>query len=676
MNRYFFLAFFMLLSILAFSQKPESLVYRFKARDFSGKPLPGKELLLIVFLSEKNPDGKAVYQENHRVQTDAGAMVRIRIGDGTSSQNFSDLVIDPQTQYYLSVNGVDPTDDQTLFEQNVQVLILPTGIYAGSIEDLADSYFSESRGAELKAMYVKDGRLYLSNGGYVELPDFLCNCNSILVSANEMDVSCYGEEDGYIDLSVYGGTPPYAFSWSNGEETEDIYNLEAGEYSVYVSDLTGFTAVKKITVNQPDPLKVTAIVNNVSKIGKKDGAISLKLESGSPDTRFQWSNGARSKNLHGLSPGVYKVNIISGRNCYVEKEFTVKEPLDVKFTVKNVFCNGAQDGAVKVNVRGGRPPYKIIWPNNLQSDYVNKLPAGKYPLKIVDSWGYEQLDTVVVEEPPPIRLTADIGHPSIKFPDKGEIDIDLTGGTPPYTYQWSNSSTSEDLKGISAGVYSVLITDSRYCRMKQNNIIVYRTFKDKRDGREYKAIEIGDQLWMAENLNYGKQINSKQQPVRVGEIEKFCYDDNKENCDNLGGLYSWGEMMAYKRSDDGTIGTKQGACPDGWHVPTDKEWDELTLHLEEKGVAGDQLKNFMYWNQAFQGGSVETSGFSALPAGRMDNSGNFYYLGNSTTFWSATKESSDKAWHRTLTNRSGAFYKGNSHVSLRFSVRCIKDQAD
>ena len=676
MNRYFFLFFFMLLGILVFSQKPESLIYRFKARDFSGELLPEKELLLVVFLSEENPNGKAIYQENHRVQTDEAAMVQIKIGDGASSQNFSDLIIDPRKQYYLSVNGVDPTDDQTLFNQNVQVLILPTGIYAGSIGDLADTYFSESLGAELKALYVKDDRLYLSNGGYVEVPDFLCNCNSLLISANTTDVSCFGEGNGYIDLSVHGGTPPYSFRWSNGEETEDIYNLEAGEYEVYVSDLLGFTAVKKITINQPDPLKVRAIVNDVSKIGGNDGAISLKLESGSPDTRFQWSNGARSKNLHGLLPGVYKVNIISGRNCYVEKEFTVKEPLDVRFTVKDVFCNGGQDGAVKVKVRGGRSPYKIFWPNNLESNYVNKLSAGKYPIRVSDSWGYEQTDTVIVNEPPPIQLMADIKHSSIKESKKGAIDIDVTGGTPPYTYEWSNSSTFEDLKDVSSGVYSVLITDSRYCRMKQNNIIVYRALKDTRDGQKYKAIDIGDQLWMAENLNYGKQINSKQQPVRVGEIEKFCYDDNKDNCDDFGGLYSWGEMMLYKRSDDGIVGTKQGACPDGWHVPTNREWDNLESYLEEKGVVGDQLKNFMYWNKPFQSGIVETSGFSALPAGRMDNSGNFYYLGNSTTFWSATKESSEKAWHRTLTNRSGAFYKGNSQVSLRFSVRCVKDKND
>jgi uncharacterized protein (TIGR02145 family) len=209
--------------------------------------------------------------------------------------------------------------------------------------------------------------------------------------------------------------------------------------------------------------------------------------------------------------------------------------------------------------------------------------------------------------------------------------------------------------------------------MQQNNIVVYRTITDKRDDQEYNVIKIEDQWWMAENVNFGKQINSKQQPSRVGGIEKFCYNDKTENCDGMGGLYTWGEMMSYKRPDDGVIGTRQGVCPDGWHIPTDSEWDTLATYLEKKGVVGDQLKNFRYWRPSLQGRSISTTGFSALPAGRMDNSGNFYYIGSSTTFWSATKESSDKAWHRTLTNRSGELYRGNSHVSLRFSVRCVED---
>jgi uncharacterized protein (TIGR02145 family) len=662
-----------ILSFSAFSQTPESLTYSFIARDQSENLLANKEILLVVFLSENDPEGKAIYQENHRVLTDEVAMARIKIGDGNSNQDFSELVIDPENEYYLNINGVDPQSNRTLFEREVQVFILPTGIYAGSINDLADSYFFNRNVDELQALYMKDGRLFLSNGGYVKIPDFICNCNSLLLSAEKFDVSCHGQEDGQIDLSVYGGNPPFTFHWSNGSKTEDIYNLGAGEYTVYVSDIKGFTAVKKVFIEEPEPLKVKAIVNNVSKTGKHDGSIVLKLESGNPDTRFQWSNGSRSRDLKGLSPGHYKVQITTGTNCSVERQFTVKEPLGVRFTVKDVFCNGGRDGAIKASVRGGKPPYEINWSNELKGDYINRLPAGNYGVSITDAWGYTHTDTVKVNEPQPIQVMANIQHTPGEFLNEGAIDIEVNGGTPPYKFNWSNGSKTEDLKNVNSGVYSVLITDSRYCRMQQNNIVVYRTITDKRDDQEYNVIKIEDQWWMAENVNFGKQINSKQQPSRVGGIEKFCYNDKTENCDGMGGLYTWGEMMSYKRPDDGVIGTRQGVCPDGWHIPTDSEWDTLATYLEKKGVVGDQLKNFRYWRPSLQGRSISTTGFSALPAGRMDNSGNFYYIGSSTTFWSATKESSDKAWHRTLTNRSGELYRGNSHVSLRFSVRCVED---
>lgn len=676
MSRYLFLFSILILSFSAFSQPPESLTYSFIARDQSEKLLANQELLLVVFLSENDPEGKAIYQENHRVLTNEEAMVRIKIGSGNSNQDFSELVVDPENEYFLNVNGVDPESNRTLFERQVQVLILPTGIYAGSLGDLADSYFFNNNEEELQALYMKDGFLFLSNGGYVKIPEFICNCNSLLLSAEKTDVSCHGQKDGKIDLSVYGGNPPYTFYWSNNKETEDIYELTAGEYTVYVTDMKGFTAVKKVFIEEPEPLKVKAIVNNVSKIGEKDGSIILKMESGSPDTRFQWSNGSRSKDLKGLSPGNYKVQITTGATCSVEKQFTVKEPLKARFTVKNVFCNGGRDGAVKVSVRGGKPPYEINWSNGLKSNYINRLSAGRYGVSIKDAWGYNFTDTIEIEEPQPIQVRADIQHTPEDFLNEGAIDIEVSGGTPPYKYNWSNSSTTEDLKNVKPGVYSVLITDSRYCRMKQNNIVVYRTITDKRDDQEYKTISIGDQWWMAENMNYGKQISSKQQPSRVGGVEKFCYNDKTEHCNHMGGLYTWGEMMGYKRSDDGVIGTRQGVCPDGWHIPTDSEWKTLTAFLEKRGVVGDQLKNFRYWRPSLQGNSISTTGFSALPAGRMDNSGNFYYIGNSTTFWTATKESSNKAWHRTLTNRSGELYRGKSHVSLRFSVRCVKDPAD
>lgn len=662
---------FFILPVLA--QKPKSLTYHFVARDEAGQLLAGKKLQLIIFLSEDSPDKTAIYQESHIVQSGKEGNVSITIGDGISSQNFSDLIIDPRNEYYLTLIGVNPADNRELFEQKVQVLILPVGIYAGTIDNLADSYFFESPRKELQALFLEDGRLFLSNGAFVEMPDYLTTCNSIMISVDKMNVSCFGQKDGAIDVKVVGGTPPYTYSWSNGATSADIADLEAGEYELYVTDAVGFTAVKKVEIEQPDPLKIQAIINNVSSIGKSDGSISLKLEGGNPNSKFFWSNGSRSRTLRNLAPGFYQVTVTSGQNCMVTKQFSVKEPLNVKFTTKNVFCHGGNDGAIQARIKGGLPPYEINWSNQLEGDYINKLSAGNYGVTIKDSWGYVHRDTVQINEPDQINVNADITNVKEGTEKTGKIDIEVSGGTPPYKYHWSNSSTLQDVDQLDDGVYSVVITDNRYCRMKQDNIIVYREFTDDRDGQIYRAIEIGDQIWMAENVNFGKYIESAKQPTRVGAIEKYCYNDEENNCKSLGGLYSWDEMMDYKRSDDGEVGGVQGVCPDGWHIPTDKEWQQLATYLGGDLSIGNKMKNFLYWTIPLQDGSLTTTGFSALPAGRMDNTGTYYYIGNSTSFWSATKADGDKAWHRTLTDRSAALYRGSSHISLRFSVRCVKD---
>ncbi len=99
------------------------------------------------------------------------------------------------------------------------------------------------------------------------------------------------------------------------------------------------------------------------------------------------------------------------------------------------------------------------------------------------------------------------------------------------------------------------------------------TLNDTRDGQNYNTVQIGDQCWMAENLNVGTMIDgSDDQTQQTPEvIEKYCYDNNTANCDTYGGLYQWNEMMHYTTQEGA-----QGICPAGWHVPTDGEWCTLT----------------------------------------------------------------------------------------------------
>ena len=194
--------------------------------------------------------------------------------------------------------------------------------------------------------------------------------------------------------------------------------------------------------------------------------------------------------------------------------------------------------------------------------------------------------------------------------------------------------------------YRVYAFLNQYFSTKTEELISLKCgypFIDNRDGQQYETVQIGDQCWMKENLNY-ETSNS------------WCYDNNSSNCDVYGRLYTWDASL--------------NACPDGWHLPTDAEWCILEQEVDPtitcnstgwRGVnGGTKLK---------QGGS---SGFEALLAGNRSTSGSFGHLGSGAYFWSSS-ESGTNAWRRSLYVSYATVSRDGSNKSYGFSVRCIKD---
>jgi uncharacterized protein (TIGR02145 family) len=175
------------------------------------------------------------------------------------------------------------------------------------------------------------------------------------------------------------------------------------------------------------------------------------------------------------------------------------------------------------------------------------------------------------------------------------------------------------------------------------------TFKDKRDGKVYKTVKIGTQWWFAENLNF------------ITDRGSWCYNDSLKYCETYGRLYNWNTALK--------------ACPKGWHLPYDAEWNKLIDNLGGEIVAGGKMKTTNNWKYATNGNATNESGFSALPSGeRNDNESLFYSLGELTCFWSSTPEKDKQAWNHNLFYLYGDI--NQSTESLRtsgFSVRCLKN---
>ena len=665
-----------LLSALSVSGQPEPLMYQFVVRDQDGDVIDEEQVEVQVTIRRGHPrQGQIVYREQHQTSTTENGMVQLHIGEGQGRMSFSAVTWDLSRSYFVSAEIEDLNGGDYDFQHLSQLLMFSPRVFSGSVNDLADQGF-DTTGMDLEALTIRDNKVYLANGGVIELPKFIENVNSLLIQAGKKDVSCHGGSDGYIDISVEGGFPPYTYRWSNGDSTQDVENLKAGTYEVYVKDSKGYTAIRQVTIDQPAPLKINADVDNVSGVGLTDGRINLNVSGGVPPYKYQWSTGDTKPNISGLAPGSYQVMVSSANGCSVSRQFVVREPVRLSFSKQNVRCYGEKNGTAEVNIHGGKAPYRVKWSNGKSGKDIANLGAGKYYVSVKDSWGYQAIDSVRILQPYPLKFKDSVVNigPGRKY---GRIRLNVKGGIPPYHYLWSTGDTTQNLTGVEDGVYSVSVEDSRGCRISSDNIFVYREMTDPRDTTRYRVITIGGQAWMAENLNIGRQKPLDQMSRDNGIIEKYCYNDSKENCQALGGLYTWDEAVKYNRPANKKRKHVQGICPDGWHVPSEKEWKALAENLGGEMVAGNKLKAIRYWERSLvrrkEKENLDITGFNALPAGRIDLSGESYYKGTSTSFWSSSRPNSNKAWHRTITIRGSGLYRDASFTSQRYSVRCVKD---
>src|SRR5690554_844499 len=198
------------------------------------------------------------------------------------------------------------------------------------------------------------------------------------------------------------------------------------------------------------------------------------------------------------------------------------------------------------------------------------------------------------------------------------------------------------------------------------------TFIDSRDGNEYNWVQIGDQVWMAENLAYLPSVNmvaDGSEDAAGSYYYVYGYDGTNvaeakatDNYATYGVLYNWTAAM--------------NACPDGWHLPSDAEWTELTDYLGGWSVAGGKLKETgtTHWASPNTGATNET-GFTALPGGNRYSNGIFNIIGSirDGNWWSATESDAASVWNRHMQYDSSFVYRGYSFKEVGFSVRCLRD---
>jgi uncharacterized protein (TIGR02145 family) len=261
------------------------------------------------------------------------------------------------------------------------------------------------------------------------------------------------------------------------------------------------------------------------------------------------------------------------------------------------------------------------------------------------------------------------------FPSSGEIKNETNTITVTVDKSGLHGSVNTGIIKIISASDQFLIKDTIYVGL--NGLLDARDLKNVKN---YKVVKIGTQTWMAENLNIGKFRYNSFGQLNNEVIEKYCYDDNENNCNIYGGLYTWSEAMQYKHSDDGIFGTTQGICPDGWHIPTKNEWGTLIDYLGGYLYAGGKLKDTSaLWHQPNTGATNE-SGFSALPGGAKFNINaylvNFSAIGEEGTWLSSYWLSPNNSLIEVLNYFSQVLVMQTNtlYEDMAYSVRCIKNQ--
>jgi gliding motility-associated-like protein len=312
------------------------------------------------------------------------------------------------------------------------------------------------------------------------------------------NISCSGGNNGSIDISVTGGTMPYTYFWYDGGSysaiTQDIGNLPAGTYTCKITDANGcelkllpLSVYPSYGLTEPPALNISSVVSssttggfNLNCNGDNNGSVNITVSGGSGSGYlYNWSTANGSGIVAGqedqstLTAGTYHLDVTDQYGCHVIADYTLTEPPKLSTTLvpTHITCAAPlfDNGSIDLTVSGGMPPYTYLWSNGAVTEDISGLPQGNYSVIVTDANGCTTTNNVTINLPPPVQYTKELSdYHSFNIRCNGNSDgfikITPTSGTAPYSYIWSNGNTTNEISNLTAGSYTVTITDALQCK--------------------------------------------------------------------------------------------------------------------------------------------------------------------------------------------------------------------
>jgi hypothetical protein len=289
--------------------------------------------------------------------------------------------------------------------------------------------------------------------------------DAILGSANITNTTCIGSNNGAIALTISGGTAPYSYDWNTGGNTAQIQNLLSGNYTVTVTDVIGCQHTESFSVGAPAPILAPAIITSISCSGATDAGISVSPSGGNGGYTYNWNTGSNASAINNLNVGSYTLTITDGTNCTTTFNYTINEvfPLEAAMQISGINCNGDASGAVSALPEGGTAPYNYLWSTNATTAIIANLSIGSYTVTISDANNCSITQSATVTQNAAIANSISQTNILCNNTSTGNISISTSGGEEPYDYDWSNGSSTANLNNLTAGTYTVTVSDNNNC---------------------------------------------------------------------------------------------------------------------------------------------------------------------------------------------------------------------
>lgn len=281
-------------------------------------------------------------------------------------------------------------------------------------------------------------------------------------------ISCNGANDGIIVLKVDNGQAPYSYSWNTGATTSGIENLSPGTYSVTIQDATGFMILRTLTIVESEPLEVMVAQSNTTMTGANDGSARAIVVGGTTPYSYLWNTGAIGSTINNLTEGNYSLTATDAHGCTSIQSFNIIDPaqcpqIDVALDMKTPSCTGGNDGQILATPLNGTAPFTFVWEIGNETNFVTNIPSGNYMVTLTDGAGCTTAVSATLPDATPLSVTLTTSN--------DQISTTVTGGAPPYVYNWSNGASSTSITNLEGGVYGLTITDNLGCMQTTSAVI-------------------------------------------------------------------------------------------------------------------------------------------------------------------------------------------------------------